>query len=123
MRLRTCLTAIVLLCSIPAVAQGKSKSWLSKTSWTFLDDGTQIRESIDDRGNYVVTSADGKHIDHGALVLKNGRVCHTSAMNKDGEVCWTVPHARIGQTVTATSANGHKLEVTRVAYVADKVPR
>jgi hypothetical protein len=122
MRAAICVSAGLLACVGALTAEAKPESWLSNTTWTFLDDGTTVRESIDSHGGYVMSSADGKHLDHGTLVIRNGKVCHTSLMSNDGEVCWIVPHARIGQTVTAVSPKGRKLKVTRVAYLPQPTP-
>jgi hypothetical protein len=91
---------------------------LNETTWTYTDkDGKNIEESIDATGNYISTAGTA-HDDHGTYVAKDGKACFTSAMNKDGEMCWTAPDAAIGQTVEAVSDKGEKLMVTRVAYVA-----
>ena len=90
---------------------------LNGTSWTYTMDGKNIEESIDASGNYISTVG-AAHDDHGTYVAKDGKACFTSAMNKEGEMCWTAPDAEIGQTVEAVSDKGEKLMVTRIAYVA-----
>lgn len=121
---------------------------LNETSWTFTEDGKKILESIDASGNYIASSVaedvdhvdhgnhvdhidhgdhgghgdQGAHVDHGTYVAKDGKHCFTSAMNKEGEVCWTSKGAAIGETVEAVSDKGEKLMVTRVAYVAATMP-
>ena len=91
---------------------------LNETTWTFTDkDGTKTQESIDANGNYIANSVDGKHLDHGTAVMKGDKACFTSAMTKEGEVCWTTKPLEIGQSFETTSDKGEKLTVTRVAYV------
>ena len=89
---------------------------LNGTSWQFTMDDKQIIESIDDSGNYIADTAAGEHYDHGSYTMKDGKACFTSAMNEDGEVCWTGPDAGIGDTVTVTNDKGETLDVTRVDY-------
>ena len=55
--------------------------------------------------------------------MKDGKACFTSAMTKDGEVCWTDPTVAVGQSVNTTSDKGEKLTVTRVAYVPLTMPK
>lgn len=91
---------------------------LNETSWTYTDkDGKKIEESIDATGNYISTVG-AAHEDHGTYVARDNKACFTSAMNKDGEMCWTVVDTAIGQTTETTSDKGEKMMVTRVAYVA-----
>lgn len=89
---------------------------LHRTSWTFTMDGKQIFESIDENGNYIADTVDGEHYDHGSYALKDGKACFTSAMNEDGEICWTGGEARVGETATVTNEKGEALEVTRAEY-------
>ena len=89
---------------------------LNDTSWTFTRDGKAITETIDASGNYVAW-AGSEHIDHGTGVMKDGKACFTSAMDKQGEVCWTTKPTEIGQSMDTTSDKGEKLTVTRVAVV------
>ena len=88
---------------------------LNETSWTFTRDGQAQQESIDASGNYIVNSGD-KHVDHGTAVMKGDKACFTSAMDQEGEVCWTTQPTEIGQSFETTSDKGEKLTVTRVAY-------
>ena len=98
---------------------------LDETTWTFTDkDGTKVQESIDAKGNYLANSADGKkHLDHGTSVMKGDKACFTSAMTKDGEICWTTKPLEIGQSFETTSSKGEKLTVTRVAYTPLSMPK
>ena len=90
---------------------------LNETTWTFTRDGKNIQESIDASGNYVA-NADSEHIDHGTYAAVDGKACFTSAMDKEGQVCWTAKDVAIGESMETTSDKGEKLMVTRVAYVA-----
>jgi hypothetical protein len=90
---------------------------LNETTWEFTDDGKAMTESIDASGNYVTWSG-AEHIDHGTSVMKDDKACFTSAMDKEGEVCWTTQAVEIGQSMDTTSDKGKKLTVKRVAYVA-----
>ena len=94
---------------------------LNETTWTFTRNGDAIQESIDANGNYIA-NAGAKHIDHGTGVMKDGKACFTSAMDKEGEVCWTTQPTEIGQSMETTSDKGEKLTVTRVAYVPMSMP-
>ena len=90
---------------------------LNETSWTFTRDGQAQQESIDASGNYIVNSGD-KHVDHGTAVMKGDKACFTSAMDQEGEVCWTTSPTEVGQSFETTNDKGEKLTVKRVAYVA-----
>jgi len=90
---------------------------LNETTWTFTRDGKNIQESIDASGNYVA-NAGSEHIDHGTYAAVDGKACFTSAMDKEGQVCWTAKDVAIGESMETTSDKGEKLMVTRVAYVA-----
>jgi hypothetical protein len=96
------------------------------TSWTYVDskDG-KLKESIDADGNYITQTIGGKHIDHGSAVMKGKKACFTSAMTKEGEICWTTPGSglKVGHSFVATSDKGRKLRVTRVAYVKLQMPK
>ena len=95
---------------------------LTETTWTFTDkDGQPIKESIDASGNYIANSGD-KHVDHGTSVMKGDKACFTSAMNDDGEECWTTQPVEVGQSMETTSDKGQKLTVTRVAYEPMTMP-
>lgn len=86
---------------------------LNGTSWTYAIDGTEYSESIDADGNYV-TNAGDQHADHGTYVMTDGKHCFTSAMNEDGEMCWTTPDTvAVGESVTITSDAGDEMTVTR----------
>jgi hypothetical protein len=97
--------------AIPAAFQ------LNETTWEFTQDGKAQTESIDASGNYVAWSG-AEHIDHGISVMKDGKACFTSAMNQEGETCWTTQPVEIGQSMETTSDKGEKLTVKRVAYMA-----
>ena len=91
---------------------------LNGTTWTFTDkDGQAVQETIDDSGNYSATSG-AKEIDRGTAVIKDGKACFTSAMDKSGETCWTTQPVAIGQSMETTSDKGEKLTVMRVDYVS-----
>jgi hypothetical protein len=87
------------------------------TSWEFTEDGKPMVESIDADGNYIA-NAGTEHADHGTAVMKDGKACFTSAMNDEGEVCWTNPNLEVGQSGETTSDKGEKLTVKRIEYVA-----
>ncbi len=89
---------------------------LNETSWTFTRNGKNIQESIDANGNYVAT-AGSEHIDHGTYAAVGGKACFTSAMDKEGQVCWTAKEVAIGGSMETVSDKGEKLTVKRVAYV------
>ena len=89
---------------------------INDTSWEFTREGKNITESIDASGNYVAW-AGTEHVDHGTSVMKDGKACFTSAMDKQGEVCWTTKPTDIGQSMDTTSDKGEKLTVKRVAVV------
>jgi hypothetical protein len=96
---------------------------IDETSWTYTDkDGQAIQESIDATGNYIANSG-AKHVDHGTAVMKDDKACFTSAMTKEGEVCWTTQPTEVGQSFDTMSDKGEKLTVTRVAYVAATMPK
>jgi hypothetical protein len=94
---------------------------LNETTWTFTRNGDSIQESIDASGNYIANAGE-KHIDHGTSEMKDGKACFTSAMDKEGETCWTTQPVEIGQSMETTSDKGEKLTVTRVAYVPMSMP-
>ena len=91
-------------------------SSINETTWEFTDDGKPMQESIDANGNYIVTSGSA-HIDHGTVVMKDGKACFTSAMTKEGEECWTDPKLEIGASGETLSDKGEKLALKRVTYV------
>ena len=96
--------------TLPAASQ------INETSWEYTRDGKPMQESIDASGNYITTSGT-EHIDHGMVVMKDGKACFTSAMTKEGEVCWTDPKLEVGQSGETLSDKGEKLALKRVAYV------
>lgn len=92
---------------------------LMETTWEFTDpNGKAVQESIDANGNFITTSG-ADHVDHGTVVMKDGKTCFTSAMTTEGEVCWSDPKVKeVGQSGETISDKGEKLTVKRVAYVA-----
>jgi ABC-type glycerol-3-phosphate transport system substrate-binding protein len=90
---------------------------IKETSWEFTDPETKklIFESVDANGNYIA-NAGAEHFDHGTAVMKDGKACFTSAMDDEGEVCWTNPNVEVGQSGETTSDKGEKLTVKRVEY-------
>ncbi len=96
---------------------GTALASLNETTWEYTEDGKPMQQSVDAAGKYITVSGK-EHIDHGTAVMKDGKACFTSAMNKDGPECWTVEDTAIGETLESTSDKGEKLMVTRVAYVA-----
>jgi hypothetical protein len=124
MRLTICLTAAVALGAWSSQAAAKSFE-IKHTSWTYVDPAKKVkaRESIDADGNYIENAVSGKHIDHGTAVMKGKKACFTSAMTKDGEICWTTTPVKIGHSFVTTSDKGQKLKVTRIAYVKLEMPK
>jgi len=128
MRLTICLAAVTLAFATTTPVEAKpSKApafQLMETTWLFTDPkGVKVRESIDAKGNYISNSRGGKHLDHGTAVMKGEKACFTSAMDKEGEVCWTTKPVKVGQSMTTTSDKGEKLKVTRVKYMPLKMPK
>lgn len=128
MRLTTSLTVAVALFEWSSLAAAKAAPFeIKKTSWTYVDPAKKVkaRESIDDDGNYVENAVSGKHIDHGTAVMKDGKACFTSAMTKEGEICWTTPKKglAVGHSFVTTSDKGQKLKVTRIAYKKLEIPK
>ena len=124
MRLTVCLTAALLFgaSSIPASAKHAAFQ-LKETTWTYVEKGTKMKESIDADGNYIENSVAGKHIDHGTAVMKGSKACFTSAMTKDGEMCWTTRPTAVGQSMVTRNDKGRKLRVTRVKYTPMSMPK
>ena len=89
---------------------------LNGTTWTYQEKGKDVTESIDASGNYVAWSGD-EHLDHGTMRMAGDKACFTSAMTKDGEMCWTTAETPVGQSMESVSDKGEKLTVTRVDYV------
>ena len=128
MRFAISLSAAAIICvgSTPSVANPAKHSafQLNGTSWTFMDPKLgKVQETVDADGNYITETARGKHLDHGTSVMKNGKACFTSAMTKEGEVCWTTVPVSIGHSMATTSSDGRKLKVTRVKYVKLSMPK
>jgi hypothetical protein len=96
---------------------------INNTTWTYVDHGKKVRESVDADGNYIENAVSGKHVDHGTAVMKGDKVCFTSAMTKEGESCWTTKPVSIGHSFVTTNDKGRKLKVTRVAYVKLSMPK
>jgi hypothetical protein len=96
--------------AVPAAFQ------INETSWEFTRKGKATTESVDSSGNYVAWSG-AEHIDHGTAVMKDDKACFTSAMDKEGEVCWTTSPTEIGQSFETTSDKGEKLTVTRIVFM------
>lgn len=90
---------------------------INETTWEFTREGKAQTESVDANGNYVAWSGT-EHIDHGTAVVKGDKVCFTSAMDQEGELCWTTSPVEVGQSFETTSDKGEKLTVKRVAYMA-----
>lgn len=89
---------------------------INETTWEFTQDGKPQMMSVDASGNFV-NWAGSEHIDHGTAVVKDDKVCLTSVMDQEGEVCWTTQPTEIGQSMETTSNKGEKLTAKRVAYV------
>lgn len=88
---------------------------INETSWEFTLDGKPQVETVDASGNYVAWSGT-EHVDHGTAAVKGDKVCFTSAMDQEGELCWTTSPVEIGQSFETTSDKGEKLTVKRIAY-------
>lgn len=133
MRLIICVTAALALCAYSGQAEAKAKAkpapakatfQLDETSWVYTDNkGVKVRESIDPDGKYITQTRAGKHLDHGTAVMKGDQACFTSAMTKDGEICWTTSAVKVGHSLRTVSDKGEKLKVTRVAYVKMSMPK
>ena len=104
-----------------AAAPAGAAMTLLGTSWEFTREGKAIQESVDSNGNYVAVSGT-EHVDHGTYAQVGGKQCFTSAMTKEGQVCWSAPaKLEVGQSAEITSDKGEKLTVKRVAYVVRKM--
>ena len=88
---------------------------LNETTYEFTREGKAITETVDASGNYVSWSGD-EHVDHGTAVMKGDKACFTSAMDQEGEVCWTTQQNEVGQSFETTSDKGEKLTIKRIAY-------
>ena len=127
MRLTIILAAAVLCAgSTPLIAKAAKHAafQLKETTWTFTDkkDG-KLKESVDANGNYIAQTVGGKHIDHGTAVMKDAKACFTSAMTKDGEMCWSTGPVEIGHSMVTTNDKGEKLTVTRAKYTPLSMPK
>ena len=124
MRMIICLTAAVAFGAWSGQANAKPFE-LNNTSWAYVDHGKKVHETIDADGNYITNAVSGKHMDHGTAVMKGGKACFTSAMTKEGEVCWTTPRSalKVGHSFVTRSDKGRKLKVTRIAYVKLEMPK
>jgi hypothetical protein len=91
---------------------------INETTWEYTDPKTKkpMQESVDATGKYITVSGK-EHIDHGTAVMKGGKACFTSAMTKEGEVCWSDPMINPGQSGETTSDKGEKLPIKRTDYV------
>ena len=91
---------------------------MNETTWEFTDakSGKPMQESVDAAGKYIAVSGK-EHMDHGTVVMKDGKACFTSAMDKEGEVCWTDPLLAEGASGETTSDKGEKLAIKRTVYV------
>jgi hypothetical protein len=89
---------------------------LHETTWTFVQDDKEIMESIDASGNYIANAGD-EHFDHGTYMLVDGKQCFTSAMNDEGQMCWTTPaNIAVGESVDITSDGDENLTIARADY-------
>jgi hypothetical protein len=103
----------VAVAEVEAPAEAMS---LHETTWTFVQDDKEIMESIDASGNYIANAGD-EHFDHGTYVLVDGKQCFTSAMNDEGQMCWTTPaNIEVGESVDITSDGNEQLTITRADY-------
>ena len=124
MRAIICLTAALALGAWSSQA-GAKPFQINSTSWAFVDQGKKVHETIDADGNYIENAVSGKHVDHGTAVMKGKKACFTSAMTKEGELCWTTPRSaiKVGHSFVTRSDKGRKLKVTRIAYVKLEMPK
>ena len=123
MRLAICLTTALVLCVSSTQVVAKSTFQINSTSWKFIQKGQSLRMSVDANGNYIENTAAGKHKDHGTVVMKGDKVCFTSAMNSEGEDCWTTRPVSVGHSMMTKSDKGEKLTVTRVKYSPLSMPK
>lgn len=94
---------------------------LNQTTLEFTSDGKLVTETIDADGNYVVWSG-AEHVDHGKVAMKGDKACFDSAMDQQGETCWTTSPTEIGQSWEATNDKGEKLTIKRIDFVAVPEP-
>ena len=123
MRLAICLTTALVLCASSTQVVAKSTFQINSTSWKFIQKGQSLRMSVDANGNYIENTAAGKHKDHGTVVMKGDKVCFTSAMNSEGEDCWTTRPVSVGHSMMTKSDKGEKLTVTRIKYQPLSMPK
>ena len=123
MRLAICLTTALVLCASSTQVVAKSTFQINSTSWKFIEKGQSLRMSVDANGNYIENTAAGKHKDHGTVVMKGDKVCFTSAMNSEGEDCWTTRPVSVGHSMMTKSDKGEKLTVTRIKYQPLSMPK
>ena len=92
---------------------------INETSWEFTREGKTQTETVDASGNYVAWSGT-EHVDHGTAVVKGDKVCFDSAMDQEGETCWTTPSTElaVGESFETASDKGEKLTVKKIAYTA-----
>jgi hypothetical protein len=119
------LIVLLALSATPAVAKHANAAPLEikSTSWSYTYKGAKMLESIDANGNSISQTLAGKHVDHGTDVVKGHKICYTSAMTKEGEVCWTFRPIKVGETTTAVSDKGEKLRLTRIKYTPLSMPK
>ena len=87
---------------------------LDKTTWTYTDSkGTKVKELIDAKGNFISKAPTANTSITARHVMKDDKACFTSAMTKDGEVCWTTKPVAIGKSMDTVSDKGEKLTVWR----------
>ena len=110
--------AVTEVTETAAPAAPAALTTMNETTWEFTDakTGKPMQESVDAAGKYIAVSGK-EHMDHGTVVMKDGKACFTSAMDKVGEVCWTDPLLAEGASGETTSDKGEKLAITRTAYV------
>jgi len=94
---------------------------LNQTTLEFTSEGKLVVETIDANGNYVVWSG-AEHIDHGKMVMKGDKACFDSAMDQEGETCWTTSPTEIGQSWEATNDKGEKLIIKRIDFTVVPEP-
>jgi hypothetical protein len=118
MRVTICFTAAILYAASagakPAAHVGRQ---LNETTWSYVEDGKQMRMSIDADGKYIEKTVGGKLMGHGTAVMKGPKDCFTPFMSKDGEHCWTSQPLKIGQSMVSVSDKGERLTVTRIKYM------
>jgi len=121
------ISAALALCagSTTAVAKHAKPASMSikQNSWTYTYKGTRSLESVDNDGNFITQSSRGKHLDHGTAMMKDDKVCFSSAMDPKRDGCWTAQDLKVCQSAVTTSDKGEKLKVTRVKYAPLSMPK